>query len=1134
MDGGLEGQSTGTITVAALTTSGNTSSIWTVSANSGCAINSSGARTGSKFLTFAIPNTASSRRLHSPTTTNQNAINGGNYTIQFYYKTNSSISNLNAVASSDAAVSTAFGTTSAISGINSSSWSLSQTTVTAGSTGKYGMSIIRYQTNATSQSIDIDDFVIYSGSPDITAPDPSLNFSATPSFNQNTISWSAPVTGVDGGGYMVVRYASDPSILPQPSPNQNGIYAIGNSIGSGTVVYLGTNTSFTDTSLSQTTTYYYRIYTVDKAFNYSSPLIGNSTTTRRTISSVSSGGWASASTWDLNVVPTPSDNVVINNGHVITFTGISANSCYNLTINSGGQLYNVTGAPTYTSGYIGIYGTSIVVNGTFGDAVTEYVTNIQFNQNCTLSGNGTIRINRIRPYATAIANATFIFDADANLSNSTGVTMMCENGNVNPVGYKINSGRTVTSLGSFTGGSSSSTNASNGFTLQVDGTLNINSNIYLNAAPGKTASLIVNGLLNIKTFSGSNTAGGGAIPSVIVNSTGQINITGTNASADFSNPTTSTSISGLGTFTLTSGATLSTGFPDGLNPTSGPIRCSNRNFSTEANYTFNGSSAQVTGSDLPSTINRLTVNNVSGVTLSNPTAIVDRLIMTTGQLNTLDQLTLKSSDLKTAIVPEITNPLQTSINGKVTVERYVPAKRAWRLLTAPLKGSTLTTIPNNWQGVSNEGLLLFSPSTYQSQSMLGYVTGGSSPNIWKYNNGWQSIPNLSSEDLFTVSGNNSFLVFATGPYGSNAITNTSLPELTTLKPKGELMLGDYSVNVTPNQYNLIGNPYASPINPVSLKTSNPDFTFWLLDPTLGSYGGYYAFDGTNWTPTTPNDSAGQPDNTNIQSGQAFFVKSATATSFVFSESNKIIGNSNTWFVRNQNSTLVDKIRILLYKQIDGEWQLADGILTVNGADGNDQIDNIDVLKMANFNDNIAFKNGNSNVSIEYRGLPNPSTVQPLKLTGTLSQEYQFRVKTENYSNSNLQPYLQDTESGLLIPIPVDGSELIIPFSGLTSTNSNPDYRFRIVYSSALNSDENNQLQVNLYPNPVEDDVFNILLPFEGEIASYTLTNLIGQEVQNGILDNLLSKVTVSSLQRGVYLLQVKQLGKIYTTKLIIK
>ena len=190
--------------------------------------------------------------------------------------------------------------------------------------------------------------------------------------------------------------------------------------------------------------------------------------------------------------------------------------------------------------------------------------------------------------------------------------------------------------------------------------------------------------------------------------------------------------------------------------------------------------------------------------------------------------------------------------------------------------------------------------------------------------------------------------------------------------------------------------------------------------------------------------------------------------------------------------------------------------------------------MANFNDNIAFKNGNSNVSIEYRGLPNHSTVQPLKLTGTISQEYQFRVKTENYSNSNLQPYLQDTESGLLIPIPVDGSELIIPFSGLTSTNSNPDYRFRIVYSSALNSDENNQLQVTLYPNPVEDDVFNILLPFEGEIASYTLTNLIGQEVQNGILDNLLSKVTVSSLQRGVYLLQVKQLGKIYTTKLIIK
>ena len=35
------------------------------------------------------------------------------------------------------------------------------------------------------------------------------------------------------------------------------------------VIYIGTGTSFTDSSLTTGTTYYYRIYTFDKAFNYS-------------------------------------------------------------------------------------------------------------------------------------------------------------------------------------------------------------------------------------------------------------------------------------------------------------------------------------------------------------------------------------------------------------------------------------------------------------------------------------------------------------------------------------------------------------------------------------------------------------------------------------------------------------------------------------------------------------------------------------------------------------------------------------------------------------------------------------------------------------------------------------------------
>lgn len=133
-------------------------------------------------------------------------------------------------------------------------------------------------------SVYLDDFVVYNGSLDNIAPSSagvvSVSGATTSSLN---VSWGAASGGVDGGGYVVVRYASNPNA--DNDPNQNGIYAVGNTITNGTgnlvgtVRYIGTSTSFTDTvSLSEGTQYWYKVYTVDKAFNYSAESTGNGTT----------------------------------------------------------------------------------------------------------------------------------------------------------------------------------------------------------------------------------------------------------------------------------------------------------------------------------------------------------------------------------------------------------------------------------------------------------------------------------------------------------------------------------------------------------------------------------------------------------------------------------------------------------------------------------------------------------------------------------------------------------------------------------------------------------------------------------------------------------------------------------------
>ena len=114
----------------------------------------------------------------------------------------------------------------------------------------------------------IDDVAVYDGSavddtPPASPTSPSVTAASSTSL---TVSWTAPTTGIDDGGYLVVRGTSDPATVP----NVNGVYAVGNIVTSGqTVVYIGTGTSFIDSNLSPGTAYCYRIYAFDKAFNYS-------------------------------------------------------------------------------------------------------------------------------------------------------------------------------------------------------------------------------------------------------------------------------------------------------------------------------------------------------------------------------------------------------------------------------------------------------------------------------------------------------------------------------------------------------------------------------------------------------------------------------------------------------------------------------------------------------------------------------------------------------------------------------------------------------------------------------------------------------------------------------------------------
>jgi pectin methylesterase-like acyl-CoA thioesterase len=284
MEGGFENQPAGTVSTAAPTGAVNPSpTVWTTGGSANI-VNDGTARTGINYFTYTSTST-STKNNFAPAVATPLFTNGTKYIVQFFYRApapsaGNQMSGLIAVTDNSGATNfttnytyqTPVNTNGGwlkFTGIQSVNPAYTPTTSLGG---------FRFNGGGTAiaKPFDIDDFVVYpadnqaSPSPDATAPDAATSPAATGNASSIEVSWTAPATGVDGGGYMVVRS----STATPPVLNANGIYSAGHNIGSGNiVVYIGTGAAFTDDGtvapLTAGITYYYHIFTADKAFNYS-------------------------------------------------------------------------------------------------------------------------------------------------------------------------------------------------------------------------------------------------------------------------------------------------------------------------------------------------------------------------------------------------------------------------------------------------------------------------------------------------------------------------------------------------------------------------------------------------------------------------------------------------------------------------------------------------------------------------------------------------------------------------------------------------------------------------------------------------------------------------------------------------
>jgi hypothetical protein len=365
---------------------------------------------------------------------------------------------------------------------------------------------------------------------------------------------------------------------------------------------------------------------------------------------------------------------------------------------------------------------------------------------------------------------------------------------------------------------------------------------------------------------------------------------------------------------------------------------------------------------------------------------------------------LRSSAAGTASIGEISGSLSGA--GNVTVERYIPTGRKWRLLTAPLTGSTNTSIFYNWQrnGVSNgtHGVEIWAPG-----GSNGLTAGGAAASILSYSSGWQSLTNTNSTELFSSTTNNAYAVFVTGPYGSTNISSGAAA--TTLSATGTLITGDHTKSfsgATAGQYFLVGNPYASPVNPASFREdqgnrTNLDNALYLWDAkqtgtnNVGRYvtfnidAGTYSIDGGESSVGYSNT----PTITQIQSGQAFFVRVSspvsTTPSIRFREANKTSTGSHEML---GNSTTENKRYVRV--QLSRDSAILDGVVTFFEPDASAAVDAKDAVKMMNSSENLGLRRDGKTLVFEHR--PELKSTDTLYIALTQMNQAAYRLSVRCY------------------------------------------------------------------------------------------------------------------------------------------
>ena len=517
------------------------------------------------------------------------------------------------------------------------------------------------------------------------------------------------------------------------------------------------------------------------------------------------------------------------------------------------------------------------------------------------------------------------------------------------------------------------------------------------------------------------------------------------------------------TFTLSPGGTIETANSSGIvaqGTNSGSIATTYRNFSTQANYVYNGTGNQVTGSGMPATVNSLTINNTGNsnktVSLTSDVTItsfheIDNGIFSLGNKN----VTLHSGADTTCTFNKMgTGASITYGTGRYIVERYINTgtsagqhSKSWQLLSTPADGGT---VKNTWQENGSIAAGYGTWITDPSGTANGFDAYSVSPSIKTYNPSTNDYDGISSTSNLIANPNGYFL-FVRGDRTATTVGATPTP--TTLRITGKLFTGTQSPVIVPaNSFQTIGNPYASAVDFSTLysNATGIDNTFYVWDPSLGGSfgaGGFQTMSAATGFKAVPGGSTiynSATNYNNIQSGQAIFVHNSGSSSgsVNFTENCKSAGS----VLINGAVRMQDEKQIFFSNLYTSAGNLTDGNAAVFDNDFSNNVDADDALKLVTAGENFALQRNNEALAIEAR----PPVMLPdtifYSMRNLKQQDYRLVFVPENM-HPELTAFLMDAFLKTHTPVSLTDST-VIKFSVTDDPLSSAANRFMIVFGPA--------------------------------------------------------------------------------------